>query len=155
MFDDIPVQICQFHQVKTVTKYLTRKPKTDAGRALRDIALCLTKSNESEFTGLLADWHLRWESFLAERTSCSCCTPKRWEYTHRKMRAAYRSLIANLSFLFTYQRYPELKLPNTTNCLDGMFSQLKNRLNVHRGAKQVFRYKLIKEIRKGKNEKEL
>jgi hypothetical protein len=150
VFDDIPVQICQFHQVKTVIKYLTRKPKTDAGRELREIALRLTKSKESEFTGLLADWHLRWKSLLAERTLYPNCTPKRWEYTHRKLMAAYRSLTTNIPFLFTYKRYPEFTLPNTTNCLDGMFSQLKNRLNVHRGAKQQFRYKLIREILMGK-----
>ncbi len=26
VFKDIPVQICHFHQLKTVTKYLTRRP---------------------------------------------------------------------------------------------------------------------------------
>ena len=29
VFKDIPVQMCQFHQMKQVTKYLTRRPKTD------------------------------------------------------------------------------------------------------------------------------
>ena len=39
VFDDIPVQMCQFHQVKTIMKYLTRKPKTEAGCALRILSL--------------------------------------------------------------------------------------------------------------------
>jgi hypothetical protein len=39
VFSDIPVQICIFHQVKRVTKYLTRKPQTLAGQELRTIAL--------------------------------------------------------------------------------------------------------------------
>ena len=30
MFGDIPVQMCQFHQIQIVQRYLTRKPKTDA-----------------------------------------------------------------------------------------------------------------------------
>ena len=36
MFADIniPVQLCQFHQVKTISRYLTRNPKTEAGKAL-------------------------------------------------------------------------------------------------------------------------
>ena len=38
----IPVQYCQFHQIKTVTNYLTRKPQTDAGRELRLLTLTLT-----------------------------------------------------------------------------------------------------------------
>lgn len=149
VFSDIPVQVCHFHQVKTVTKYLTRKPKTQAGWELRGIALRLTESNESEFTTLLASWHSRWESFLSERTPCSCCKRSRWPFTHRKLRAAYRSLVTNLPFLFTFKKYPELHLPNTTNCLDGMFGQLKSRLNVHRGARPRFRYKIIQEILKG------
>lgn len=146
VFRGLPVQICQFHQVKTVTKYLTRKPQTPAGWELRIIALRLTKCTEREFAKLLTDWHGRWKNFLNERTPCPCCKANRWPYTHRKLRAAYRSLTTNLPWLFTYQKYPELKLPNTTNTLDGMFSQIKNRLAVHRGAKQKFRYKIIQEI---------
>ena len=34
MFPEIPAQLCQFHQVKTVSRYLTRNPKTGVGKAL-------------------------------------------------------------------------------------------------------------------------
>jgi len=150
VFEPLPVQVCHFHQVKTVTKYLTRKPKTYAGQELRSLALRLTKSNEKEFALLLFDWQRRWQEFLAERTPCSGCKPNRWPYTHRKLRAAFRSLVTNLPHLFTYQKDPALGLPNTTNCLDGMFSQIKNRLAVHRGLRRDRRYKLIEEILRGK-----
>lgn len=153
VFDGIPVQICQFHQVKTVTKYLTRKPKTRAGWELRGIALQLARSDGKTFNSLLLEWHERWKEFLNERTHCPCCKPNRWPYTHRKLRAAFRSLKTNLPSLFTYQKYSNLNLPNTTNTLDGMFSQIKNRLAVHRGAKQEFRYKIIQEILLGKEGK--
>jgi len=33
-FPDIPVQLCHFHQVQTVRRYLTRNPKTEAGKEL-------------------------------------------------------------------------------------------------------------------------
>lgn len=141
----IPVQYCQFHQVKTVTKYLTRKPQTEAGRELRALALTLATTDEKVFTAALGVWRSTWESFLNEQTP----TPYRtrgWEYTHRRIRAAYRSLKDNLSRLFTYQKRPELNLPNTTNTLDGMFSQIKNRLAVHRGLRRDRRYKVISEI---------
>ncbi len=146
VFAGMPVQICQFHQVKTVTKYLTRKPKTRAGWELRGIALTLARSTEAEFTHRVHEWRTRWNDFLSERTPCPCHKPNRWPFTHKKLRAAYRSLATNLPSLFTYQKYPALHLPNTTNTLDGMFSQIKNRLAVHRGAKQEFRYKIIQEI---------
>jgi len=147
--EGIPVQYCQFHQVKTVTKYLTRKPQTEAGRELRALALWLKGVTETEFTTALAAWHDQWESFLDEKSPAPH-KKRGWEYTHRRIRSAYRSLTENLSRLFTYQKHPELGLPNTTNTLDGMFSQIKNRLAVHRGLRRDRRLKLISEILSGR-----
>jgi hypothetical protein len=144
VFSDIPVQICIFHQVKRVTKYLTRKPQTLAGQELRTIALQLKYSNEEEFTKLLTEWHDQWKDFINEKTRVTGCN--RWHYTHKSVRGAYRSLRNNLPHLFTYQKYPELNIPSTTNSLDGMFSQLKNKLAVHRGLRRDRRYKIISEI---------
>lgn len=149
VWQGLPVQICQFHQMKTVTGYLTRKPQTLAGQELRSLTLSLARSSEQDFTRLLVEWRRYWNIFLSERTPCPYCQPNRWPYTHRKLRAAYRSLMTNLPYLFTYQKYPELNIPNTTNCLDGMFSQLKNRLAVHRGLRRDRRYKVIQEILSG------
>jgi hypothetical protein len=146
--EGIPVQYCQFHQVKTVTKYLTRKPKTEAARELRALALTLSRSAEEEFKSNLAAWYAHWEEFMNEK-SVAPHKKRGWEYTHKKLRAAYRSLKSNLTRLFTYQRYPELNIPNTTNTLDGMFSQIKNRIAVHRGLNRERRFKVISEILKG------
>ena len=109
---EIPVQYCQFHQVKTVTKYLTRKPQTDAARELRALALTLSRTTEQEFKTALAAWYATYESFLLEK-SLAPHKKRGWEYPHKRLRAAYRSLKSNLSRLFTYQRYPELNIPNT------------------------------------------
>jgi hypothetical protein len=149
VFKDMPVQICHFHQMKTVTKYLTRRPETLAGQALRSIMLTLPKSNEQEFTVLLSDWHKRWKDFISEKKKV--LGTKHWYYTHKKVRSAYLSLSRNLPFLFTYQKYPELNIPNTTNSLDGMFTQLKAKLLVHRGMKKEKRFKVISEILQGEN----
>lgn len=146
---EIPVQYCQFHQVKTVTKYLTRKPQTDAARELRALALTLSRATEQEFKNALAAWYAKYETFFLEK-SLAPHKKRGWEYTHKRLRAAYRSIKSNLSRLFTYQRYPELKIPNTTNTLDGMFSQIKNRLAVHRGLRRDRRYKIVSEILKGR-----
>jgi hypothetical protein len=145
----IPVQYCQFHQVKTVTRYLTRKPQSEAGKELRALALTLVHTTEADFTLRLCAWYERWRSFLDE-TSPAPQTKRGWVYTHRRIRAAYRSLKMNLARLFTYQRHPELNLPNTTNTLDGMFSQIKNRLAVHRGLRRDRRFKIISEILQGR-----
>lgn len=71
---------------------------------------------------------------------------KRWFYTHKRLRSAYRSLCTNSPFLFTYQRYPELGIPNTTNSLDGTFAHVKDLLRIHRGLTKRRKFKLIDEI---------
>ncbi len=49
LIENIPVQMCQFHQVAIVTRYLTRNPKTLAAQELRAITLRLAKTDEDEF----------------------------------------------------------------------------------------------------------
>lgn len=144
VFCDIPVQFCQYHQIAIARRYLTSKPKLEAGQELRTIVLTLPISTELTFTQLLNEWYRRWHIFLKERTYSP--DGHHWQYTHRRIRSAYRSLITNLPYLFTYQKYPQLKIPNTTNSLDGFFGKLKQLLNTHRGLTVRRRYKLIQEI---------
>lgn len=144
VFADVPVQLCQFHQVAAMNRYLTRRPKLQAGKELRAIALSLTHVTEEAFSRQLDTWHMRWKEFLKERTTSP--ETRRWFYTHRRIRAAYRSLKTNLPHLFTLQKYPHLGIPNTTNSLDGTFSHLKDLLRLHRGLKTKRRYKIINEI---------
>ena len=149
VFKDIPVQICQFHQIKQVTKYLTRKPKTDAGKELRALVLTLTKSDEATFAKALEAWHEKWHAFIEEKTVEEFVTGrKKWYYTHKKVRSAYRSLKTNLPHLFTYLKYPELNMPNTTNDIDGSFSALKKKVAVHHGLRKDRRYKVISQLLK-------
>lgn len=149
VFKDIPVQLCLFHQIKQVTKYLTRRPQTEAAKELRSLALTLTRTTESEFTNALELWFIKWESFINEKTENVFLRKTKWFYTHNRVRCAYFSLKRNLPHLFTYERYPELNIPKTTNSLDGFFSALKKRLGVHHGLRRDRRYKVISEILKG------
>jgi hypothetical protein len=149
VFKDIPVQMCQFHQIKQVTKYLTRKPKTEAGTELRTLTLTLTTSDEATFTRALEVWHEKWKVFIEEKTITTFITgKKKWYYSHKGVRSAYRSLKSKLPSLFTYLRYPELNIPNTTNHIDGSFSVLKKKLAAHHGLRKDRRYKLISQLLK-------
>jgi len=141
LFSDIPVQMCHFHQKMIVHRYLTGKPKLDAGKELKLIAATLCKTTKNVFESELNAWYKRWILFLKEKTIDS--QTKRWFYTHRRLRAAYRSLITNMPFLFTYQEKPELNIPNTTNSLDGSFAHLKQLLSVHRGLRINMKLKII------------
>lgn len=144
VFKDMPVQVCHFHQLKTVTKYLTRRPKTEAGQALRRLALTLTRTNENEFSQALAAWEKKYYCFYTEKTYVT--GTKHWYYTHKNVRSAYLSLKSNLSNLFTYQKYPELNIPNTTNTIDGYFASLKKKVAQHHGLRRDRRFKVISEL---------
>ena len=144
VFSDIPSQMCHFHQKRIVNRYLTSRPKLFAGQELRAITKIIPHSCEEELKNKLNEWFQKWEEFLKQKTTDP--NTGRWFYTHKRIRAAYRSLITNLPFLYTFQKYPELKIPNTTNSLDGYFNRLKSLINVHRGLNQKRRYRMIVEI---------
>lgn len=136
--------MCHFHQLQTVTKYLTRRPKTDAGKELRTLALTLTKTNEKTFTKALSDYEKKWKHFLEEKTIVLGLN--RPQYTHKNVRSALRSLKTNLSNLFTYLRYPELNIPNTTNTIDGYFASVKKKVSQHHGLRRDRRFRVISEL---------
>jgi hypothetical protein len=151
VFSDIPVQMCHFHQKQILRRYLTLKPKLEAGQELLALGRILPFSKESDFVCLLEEWFLRWEDFLKEKTYAD--DGKHFHYTHKKIRSAYHSLRNNLPYLFTFQRYPKLHMPNTTNTLDGYFSQMKKLLRVHNGLSEERRNKVVKAILNGENER--
>jgi len=149
VFSDIPVQMCHFHQKQIVLRYLTSNPKLEASIELKNITATLSNTNEELFTEELNQWHDEWQDFLKEKT----INPEtgRWCYTHKRLRSAYRSLKTNLPYLFTYQKYPNLNIPNTTNSLDGYFNVLKSKLNVHRGLNRDRAKRVVIELLKGRN----
>jgi hypothetical protein len=149
VFKDIPVQMCHFHQLQTVTKYLTKRPRTEAGKELRALALTLTKTDEVTFTKALQAYEKKWQSFLNEKTHILGL--KRPQYTHKNVRSALRSLKTNLPNLFTYQRYPELNIPNTTNTIDGYFASVKKKVAAHHGLRRDRRFRVISELLKGES----
>lgn len=141
----IPKQMCQFHQVAIVTRYLTRKPKMQAAKELREHALLLSKTDKESFEGGLAAWHTKWEGFLNERSRDK---EGKNRYTHRKLRSAYRSLKTNLPWLYTWYENIELNIPNTTNAIDGHFADMKNKLRNHNGLSLKRKMKFIDEFLK-------
>ena len=70
---------------------------------------------------------------LHGRKDGSDLTSGKTTYTHRRLRAARRSVRTHLKWLFTYEEFSELNIPNTTNMLEVYNSQLKRALNNHNG----------------------
>lgn len=144
VYNDLPIQMCHFHQKQIITRYLTTRPKLKASIELKKLVHRLCDADEKDFALGLEAWRKKWRKFLNERT----ITPgsNKRPFTHRRLRSAYRSLKTNLPYLFTYKRYPELNIPNTTNGLEGSFAYLKELVRVHRGIKPDLKLKIIKSI---------
>lgn len=141
--DGVPVQMCQFHQVAIIRRYLTKKPKMHASKELWEHTLLLAKTDKESFEGGLIAWHAKWASFLNEQ-KVDASGKKR--YVHKKLRSAYRSLKTNLPWLFTWYDNITLSIPNTTNAIDGHFADLKNKLRNHNGLSEARKKKFIDEF---------
>lgn len=140
-YTGIPIQLCQFHQIQIVKRYIPSKAKTEVARKLRQIALGLTKTYEIELEKALDVWFTEYGYFLKEKTSVE--NTNHWRYTHRRLRSAYRSLRSNLPNLFTFQNQANLQIPNTTNHCDGLFAHLKQKILIHRGISKKRRKQMI------------
>ena len=140
-FGKTPVQMCQFHQVAIIRRYITKKPRLPASIELQEIVRLLVRTDKESLEGALNDWSVHWESFLKESTF----NPKtgKSNYTHKRLRSAYRSLKNNLPWLFTWYDLIELKIPNTTNAIDGHFADLKTKLRNHNGLSMNKKMKFI------------
>jgi len=144
-FSDIPIRLCHFHQKAIIRRCLTKNPRLPASIHLKQLTDTLGSIDKKEFEYLLKRYLKHWEYFLKEKTFNP--ETKRWFYTHKRLRSAVRSISTNLPYLFTYQDYPKLNIPNTTNLLDGgVFSFLKRLLKNHNGLSRNFKKKLIDEI---------
>ena len=143
----VPVQMCHFHQAAIVTRYVTRRPKLEAGKDLQALMRFLPRVDEAQFTLWLELWYDKWGEFLKERTIDEISG--RWHYTHRRLRSAYRSIKRNLPYLFTHLRHPELNIPNTTNSLEGIFTHIKKRVGLHGGLRIHQKQPMIAEFLRG------
>jgi len=141
-FKDSPVQMCHFHQKRTILRYITMHPRLEAGKDLQKIIYSLTSTTQTIFTKRLNGWHEKHKYFLAEKTINSDTLQE--SYTHQKLVSAYKSLTTNLPYLFTYKNNKKFKVYNTTNALDGgVFSPMKKLLKVHNGFSKSLKLKMV------------
>jgi hypothetical protein len=137
-----PVQMCHFHQIQIVSRYTTRHPRLPAARELLRLVRLLPQTDQLSFECWLSEWHSKWKDFLNEKTFD--LEKQKYRFTHERLRKAYRSLVRHLPYLYTYHDHPGL--PNTTNSLEGFFSQLKCKVGIHRGLRRDRKEDLIDEL---------
>jgi hypothetical protein len=140
-FPHIPTQMCQFHQVAILRRYITKKPKLQANKDLKLLWELLSQTDRETFEYELEKYYQTYASFLQERR-----IHQEWKYVyiHKRTRSAYFSLKRNLKYLFTWYDYLwVLDIPNTSNALEWVFGHLKGKVSLHRGLKRERKIKLI------------
>jgi hypothetical protein len=85
-----PIQMCQFHQIAIVTRYITRRPKVSASIELKSIMQLLPQTDKESFYGALDEWFNKWERYINERIINPETGKSR--YVHKRLRSAYRSI---------------------------------------------------------------
>ena len=103
----------------------------------------MTSTDREGFIEMIKQWHGKWEDFLNERSADK--RTGRTSYMHKRLRSAYLSLKRNIPWLWTFQDYPLLHIPNTNNALEGVFTDIKTKLMVHSGITKDRRIALIQE----------
>lgn len=132
-FPDALHQRCQAHIIRQALIWITKRPKTLAGKTLRILALRLssveTAHDAEQWIATLGRWHKEFKPFLSEKTQ----GPNgHWWYTHKYLRWATGLLMGAVPEAFTFTIAS--KVPKTSNHVEGgLNAQLKERIERHRG----------------------
>ena len=126
-------QRCLAHIQRECLTWLTRHPRSEAGRELRKI-VCLisrieTRNDMLYWKGMLSSWHVMYHDYI-NMVSTKEDSNREW-FTHKMVRKAYVHLIGALPNMFVFIEHPQV--PKTTNALESFFGHLKGNLSLHRG----------------------
>jgi AraC-like DNA-binding protein len=131
------LQRCTVHVQRECLTWLTRYPKSEAGRELRRIVCHLNSITDRQAWGYwvveLVRWEERHREYLNQKTMPDD-DPKRVWFTHKMVRRAFVHIKRALPNLFHYLDNPDI--PKSTNSLESFFGHLKTNLRLHRGLSQ-------------------
>jgi hypothetical protein len=139
-FRSYPVQMCQFHMIGIVKRYLTSKPDIEAASELLALIKCLTELHRDEFEQELQQWYTKWHEVMSERHTDRY---GKSHYVRPRLRAAYYSIKRHIPWLWTFEKYQDRIIPNTNAGIESLNSRLKTALRVHSGISSDRRKKLI------------
>ena len=139
-FSAYKIQMCQYHMIQIVRRYLTLHPRLLAARELKALVDNIVNEDGPEFENKYRHWKSKWVEMLNRRSTLKS---GKTQFTHRRLRSAMLSVDFYLPYLFTYQQ-PECDgMPNTNNKIEGTFTDLKKNLNNHSGMSKENRKRFI------------
>lgn len=130
---NVTTQRCLVHIQRMCRIWLSSKPKSDAGKALRKIMSVLhtvdSTTKRDYWIVSLHKWHNAFKDYINEKT-INEETGRYW-YTHKMVRRSFSVVKRALPDMFHFLDNP--RIPKSTNGLESFFGHLKGHLNVHRG----------------------
>ena len=139
-FSSYRIQMCQYHMIQIVRRYLTQHPRIVAARELKALVDNIANEDGVEFENKYRQWKSKWEDMLNRRSTLKS---GKTQFTHKRLRSAMHSVDFYLPYLFTYQLPECCGMPNTNNKIEGTFTDLKNNLNNHSGMSKENRKRFI------------
>jgi len=144
VFPAAEFQRCLVHIQRYAETYITKKPKTLAGKELKEIISTLncldSHMARMTFVARLNDWRRRHNDFLKERTTKD--DGSGWWYTHRNLRRVIYHIERAMPDMFRY--LDNTSIPKDTNALEGRFTELKHKLETHNGLRKTKRENYFK-----------
>lgn len=136
-FGPIPHQRCLSHVIRLAKHLLPKNSPVPATLKLREIALELKDiANDSQRLGWqekLSHWYQTYQHLLREKTIAGPGSQKKWWYTHGNLRRGFGLLTKDQNSLFVF--LDNNLIPKSNNSLEGINSQLDQKLGDHRGMK--------------------
>lgn len=136
-FGPIPHQRCLSHVLRLAKNLLPKNSPVVATLKLREIALDLKNvSGQKErlnWQEKVKNWEKTYSHLLKVKTIAQPGHHKKWWYTHSNLRRGYRLLTHDQDSLFVYLMND--LIPKSNNSLEGINSQLDQKLGSHRGMK--------------------
>jgi hypothetical protein len=134
-FGNIPHQRCLAHVDRAAKRLLPLHSPLDATQALRRVAsllMLVEQPNDPHvWQTQLARWETLYGHMLKEKTITPTAETRHWWYTHGNLRRAWRLLTHDQQPLFVF--LTNRLIPKTNNALEGVNSNLKQKLGNHRG----------------------
>jgi hypothetical protein len=132
------IQRCLYHIQREGMRWLRTYPKTEAGRALRRLLVCLCAIKSVKEQNLFINNYKNWLTKYKEFVKSLPVTDVAFKDLKRTI-----ALINNaLPNMFHYLK--EANIPSTTNVLEGFYSRLKAYYNRHRGLTQIHKIYYLK-----------
>ena len=130
---DATRQRCLAHIQRECLSWLTKRPRSQAGKELRKI-VCLicainTHNDKLQWLLYLRKWYDRHKDYINQKTFKEE-SHNEW-YTHKMVRKAYVHIKKALPDMFHFLDNP--RIPKTTNALESYFGHLKENVSLHRG----------------------